>query len=161
MEQLSDKDLLLLSNLMHIKKDKERDNGKFFKDVWTEGNAKKGVTIGEIVEGINEKLATFTETERQEFLTTVFDGEIEGSEWEQMLQKISNNPALSSLILQKVDVDDKKALAICLTDSSGQAYVVFRGTGAGEWPDNSKGGNKAKYVAILSDKILRCVSFDG
>lgn len=189
MSELSDEELLLLSNLMHVKEESEKSD--VLQNIWNDDNVNK--SIGRILRDINGKLAILTETERQEFLTTVFDGEIEGSEWEQMLQKINNNPVLSSLILQEVDVDDKKALAICLTDSSGQAYVVFRGTGAGEWPDNfeggykadteqqrkalafienlsynhiivighSKGGNKAKYVAILSDKILRCVSFDG
>lgn len=189
MYELSDEELLLLSNLMHVKEEEQKSD--VLQDIWTDDNVEK--SIGTILGDINKKLATLTETEKQAFLTTVFDGEIEGSEWEQMLQKINSNPALSSLILQKVDVDDKKALAVCLTDSNGQAYVVFRGTGAGEWPDNfeggykadteqqrralafieslpyshiivighSKGGNKAKYVAILSDKILRCVSFDG
>lgn len=186
---LSKEELLLLSNLLHIKKESEKST--VFEDIWNGDNVEK--SLKEILEDINKKLATLSEAEKNKFLTTVFDGEIEGSEWQQMLQSINNNPKLSSLTLRKVDVDDKGALSICLTDSNGQAYVVFRGTGPGEWPDNfdgaykadtkqqrralafvqslsynniivighSKGGNKAKYVAILSNKVLRCVSFDG
>jgi hypothetical protein len=100
---------------------------------------------------------------------------------------------ICELKLQDVNIDNKLALSTYFTDKEGKAYVVFRGTAAGEWEDNfqaacvaettqqqraldyinsidaenitvvghSKGGNKAKYVALLSDKVDRCVSFDG
>ena len=34
-------------------------------------------------------------------------------------------------LIEKGGKDDKKALSICLIDDEGNAYVVFRGTGAG------------------------------
>lgn len=182
MEQLRDEELLFLSNLMHIRNEKE------FQDIWTKENLKNKSSIGEMLADIDiNKLLT-------DYADTTFDGEISGVEWAQMLIAIRQNETLCSLQLEDLERDDKKALSVCLKDpKTNQRYVVFRGTAAGEWPDNfeggyladteqqrralafvnrqqgdqitvvghSKGGNKAKYVAILSDKVYRCVSFDG
>lgn len=183
MAQLSDEELLFLSNLMHIK------NEKPFSEIWKEKYVgKEGINIGTLLEDIDiNKLAT-------DYADTIFDGEISGAEWAQMIIAIRQNETLCSLQLEDLERDDKKALSVCLKDpETNQRYVVFRGTAAGEWPDNfeggyladteqqrralafinrqqgehitvvghSKGGNKAKYVAILSEKVDRCVSFDG
>lgn len=182
MAQLSDEELLFLSNLMHIKSEKE------FQNIWTKKNLENKTSIGELIADIDiNKLVT-------DYADTIFDGEISGAEWAQMIIAIRQNETLCSLQLEDLERDDKKALSVCLKDpETNQRYVVFRGTAAGEWPDNfeggyladtqqqrkalafvnrqqgehitvvghSKGGNKAKYVAILSDKVDRCVSFDG
>lgn len=182
MEQLSNEELLFLSNLMHMRKEGT------LKNIWTNKNLDNKVTIGAMLDYINddtlEKLKNSDKT---------YDGEISGAEWAAMLEKIKSNEKICSLKLVDLERDDKKALSVCLEDPSGNKYVVFRGTAAGEWPDNfmggyladteqqlralafverqngshitvvghSKGGNKAKYVAIRSDKVDRCVSFDG
>ncbi len=177
---LSDEELLFLSNLMHIKKEGE------FVNIWTEDNKKNKRTIGDMLESID--------TDKLKDSDITYDGEISGSEWAAMIEKVKDNPQICNLKLVDMDIDDKKALSVCLhNDETGETYVVFRGTSAGEWPDNfeggykadteqqrralafverqnfdnitvvghSKGGNKAKYTAILSDKVDRCVSFDG
>ncbi len=148
---------------------------------------KKGITIGSIIKRID------TAKLRQEPLKDYkFDGEISGYEWADMIDAMKNSD-ICELKLQNVNRDEKNSLSTYFTDKEGKAYVVFRGTSAGEWQDNflggclsdteqqkraldyinsidadhitvvghSKGGNKAKYVALLSDKVDRCVSFDG
>lgn len=186
MEELSNEELLFLSNLMHIKKAGEYEEDKFvFNDIWIGNN--KGKTIGVLIENIDtDKLAT-------DYADKTFDGEISGAEWAAMLEKIQNDKNICDLKLVDLERDDRNALSVCLEDKDGNQYVVFRGTAAGEWVDNfqggyladteqqlralafverqsgenitvvghSKGGNKAKYVAIRSDKVDRCVSFDG
>lgn len=180
MANLSDEDLLFLSNLMHIKEEGQ------FKNIWNKKNVDNKSSIGEMLENID--------TDKLKDSDITYDGEISGSEWAAMIEKVKDNPQICNLKLVDMDIDDKKALSVCLhNDETGETYVVFRGTSAGEWPDNfeggykadteqqrralafverqnfdnitvvghSKGGNKAKYTAILSDKVDRCVSFDG
>lgn len=183
MAQLSAEELLFLSNLMHIK------NETPFSEIWKEEYVgKEGIDIGELIKGVDiQKLET-------EYGNEIFDGEISGAEWAAMLEKIKQNENICDLRLVDLEQDDKNALSVCLhNDKTGETYVVFRGTSAGEWPDNfeggyvadteqqrsalafverqdydnitvvghSKGGNKAKYVALLSDKVEHCFSFDG
>ncbi len=182
MDGLSNEELLFLSNLMHMKEEKE------FKNIWTNDSLKHKKTIGEMLDYIDEDTL-----EKLRNSDKTYDGEISGAEWAAMLEKIKSNENICNLKLVDMERDDKKALSVCLEDPSGNQYVVFRGTAAGEWPDNfqggyladteqqlralafverqsgthitvvghSKGGNKAKYVAIRSDKVDRCVSFDG
>ena len=182
MANLSDEELLFLSNLMHMKKEGE------FEEIWTADNLKAEATIGKMLKDIDEDtLENLKESDK------TYDGEISGAEWAAMLENIKQNETLCSLKLVDLDRDDKNALSVCLQDKDGNKYVVFRGTAAGEWIDNfqggyladteqqlralafverqkgenitvvghSKGGNKAKYAAIRSDKVTRCVSFDG
>ena len=187
MEKFSDEELLFLSNLMHVRKEND-----FREDIWTEKNMDQKLTVGEILDKLL-KDGTLKELEKSEKRKDIYDGEIEAEEWGRMFESILKNKDLCNMTLQEVKRDDKNALSICLTDSDNNAYVVFRGTGGGEWYDNfigafvtdteqqrraldfvnslpydnitvvghSKGGNKAKYTALLSDKVARCVSFDG
>ncbi len=182
MGEIKDEELLFLSNLMHIAKEKD-----FEMDLWEQTNAKK--TLGNMLDGLLED----NTLEKLKNSNDIYDGEIEAKEWAKMLESIRSNEKLCSMTLQRISKDDKNGLSVCLTDSDNNAYVVFRGTGAGEWYDNflgayvtdteqqrraldfinslpydnitvvghSKGGNKAKYTALLSDKVGRCVSFDG
>lgn len=183
MAELSAEELLLLSNLMHMKKE-----GKF-QEIWTKKNEEKEVTIRKMLEYIDEDtLEALRNSDK------TYDGEISGAEWADMLEQIQSNKQLCDLKLVDLEVDDKNAISVCLhNEKTGETYVVFRGTGAGEWPDNfaggyladteqqlralafvesqpydnitvvghSKGGNKAKYVAICSEKVGQCISFDG
>lgn len=190
MAEYTDQELLFLSNLMHMKMETvyDKNSGKNlmpFDNVWID--SKKGSTIGSII-GIID-----TAKLREEPLKDYkFDGEISGSEWADMIDAMKKSD-ICELKLMNVSRDDKNSLSTYFTDNEGKAYVVFRGTGAGEWKDNflggstadteqqkraldyinsidadhitvvghSKGGNKAKYVALLSDKVDRCVAFDG
>jgi hypothetical protein len=190
MAELKDEELLFLSNLMHMQGEviynqQSKEYIKPFGNIWADRS--KGMSIGTIINRID------TTKLRQEPLNEhLFDGEISGAEWADMIDTMKKSN-ICELKLQDVDLDDKKALITSFTDKAGKAYVVFRGTGAGEWEDNflggatadteqqkkaldyinsldadhitvvghSKGGNKAKYVALLSDKVDRCVAFDG
>lgn len=192
MATFTDQELLFLSNLMHMKQeivtDEEGNNhGSPFEYVWTEKNVRNHPSIGSILKRINtDKLRKSPWSEH------IFDGEISGSEWADMIDAMKQSD-ICELTLRDVNIDNKMALSTYFTDKEGKAYVVFRGTSAGEWEDNfeaayvtetkqqqraldyinsidaknitvvghSKGGNKAKYVALLSDKVDRCVSFDG
>lgn len=186
MAALTDEQLLFISNLLHIKEEKDFRTGVFNADY-----AGKDLTIGEILDellegGTLEKLKADNSGE-------LYDGEISAQEWAKMLEHIKADEQLCSLALQVYEKDANGGTSICLTDAENNAYVAFRGTGGGEWYDNfegayvadteqqrralafvnslpydnitvvghSKGGNKAKYVALLSEKVSRCVSFDG
>ncbi len=182
----SDEELLFLSNLMHMKQETKLIKSPF-ENVWIEENTKKGVTVGAIISKINT-----SDLRKEPLKDFKFDGEISGYEWADMIDAMKKSD-ICELKLKDVKRDDKNALSTYFTDKQGNAYVVFRGTGGGEWEDNflggstsdtqqqkraleyinsidaehitvvghSKGGNKAKYVALLSDKVDRCVSFDG
>ena len=129
MADLSDEELLFLSNLMHMK-----EEGKF-EEIWTQKNKEDEVTIGKMLEYIDEdtlkKLRGSDKT---------YDGEISASEWADMIEKIQSNKNICDLKLVDLERDDKNALSVCLQDKDGNQYVVFRGTAAGEWPDNFQGG---------------------
>ena len=186
MAKLSDDELLFLSNLMHMKKEKVSGGCSPFKDIWSDNNKDK--TIGELINSVDT-----SQLRKEPYCNKKFDGEISGKEWADMIDEIRKHDEIVNMKLKDVNVDDHKALSVYLEDKDGKPYVVFRGTSAGEWPDNfmggyltdteqekraldyvnsigrsditvvghSKGGNKAKYVALLSDKVSRCVSFDG
>ena len=127
---LSDEELLFLSNLMHIKKEGQ------FKNIWNKKNVDNKSSIGEMLENID--------TDKLKDSDITYDGEISGYEWAAMIEKIKDNPQICNLKLVDMDIDDKKALSVCLhNDETGETYVVFRGTSAGEWPDNFEGGYKA------------------
>lgn len=191
MAWFSDQELLFLCNLMHMKYEEVRDeNNNYispFQDVWREENT-EFITIKSII----NKIDTGKLRNDKYWSTYKFDGEISGAEWADMIDSMKKS-RICELTLMDVNIDSKNALTTYFRDREGNAYVVFRGTGAGEWPDNfdgaymsdtiqqqraldyinsidannitvvghSKGGNKAKYVALLSDKVTRCVSFDG
>jgi dienelactone hydrolase len=182
----SDEELLFLSNLMYMKQETKLIKSPF-ENVWIEENTKKGVTVGAVISKINT-----SDLRKEPLKDFIFDGEISGYEWADMIDAMKKSD-ICELKLKDVKRDDKNALSTYFTDKQGNAYVVFRGTGGGEWEDNflggstsdtqqqkraleyinsidaehitvvghSKGGNKAKYVALLSDKVDRCVSFDG
>lgn len=192
MAEYTDEELLFLSNLMHMKKENIYDKNHNiisspFNNIWTKDNIGKEVTIKSIINKIDT-----VSLRKAPLKDHIFDGEISGTEWANMIDAMKNSD-VGDLKLQDVNRDDKNSLITYFTDKEGKAYVVFRGTGSGEWLDNflggsttdtdqqkkaldyinsidadhitvvghSKGGNKAKYVALLSDKVDRCVSFDG
>jgi len=96
MANLSDEELLFLSNLMHMKKEGE------FEAIWTEDNLNKK-TIGEMLEYIDEDtLEALRNSDK------TYDGEISGDEWADMLEQIQNNKQLCDLKLVDLEVDDKK-----------------------------------------------------
>lgn len=192
MKILKDEELLFLCNLMYLHEEVVKDKADTllamspFKNLWIEENY--GKPIRTLISSID-----IGELRRNELLSRhKFDGAIAGAEWADMLEAM-NQSMIINLTFEKIFIDDKKAMNVYFTDDEGNGYIVFHGTGMGEWVDNfeggfvsetdqqkraiefvesidnnnltvvghSKGGNKAKYVALLLDKVTRCVSFDG
>ena len=80
MAELTDEELLFLSNLMHIKKEGE------FSNIWTNKNCEKKVTIGKMLNNID--------TDKLKDSDITYDGEISGSEWAAMIEKVKDNPQI-------------------------------------------------------------------
>ena len=136
MAALTDEQLLFISNLLHIKQEKD-----FKKGFFTADHAGKDLTIGQILDkllegGTLEKLKADDSGE-------LYDGEISAQEWAGMLEHMKEDEQLCSLVLQVYERDANGGISICLTDEENNAYVAFRGTGGGEWYDNFEGA----YVA--------------
>jgi len=189
---LHDEELLFLCNLMQMCEENiTNDFGDIvcespFSNIWVQENC--GFTISELIESIDIEALRYEPHLRMHNFAAV----ISGYEWADMLEGIKISK-VRDLRLEKIEIDDKRAMNTYFTDEAGNGYVAFHGTSVGEWRDNfeagfvieteqqvralhfvegiekdnltvvghSKGGNKAKYVALLSDKVSRCVSFDG
>lgn len=171
MAELSEKDLLLLDNLMYYK-----------------GSTEK-TTAGDMAEDI----LSYSDSE----LESMLQGGMTPTEARSMATEISNNSTVSSLTVAKSE-ESTGFRASCFVDANGDATVAVRGTGGSyeAWNDNviaaydvetpiqekmrsfieddcaqynditvtghSKGGNLAQYATIrCGDQIDRCVSYDG
>ena len=166
-EELTEKQLLLLNNLIYREEIFDTDGRK---------NSIK--TVGELVEKkVYSESATLQE-----------------KEWKALYDMARNDPQIANLrIVNPYRETETGAKMACFVTPEGQAYAVYAGTGANEWHDDfiagervstiqqekaldwmeslpyddiivsghSKGGNKAMYVTILSDKIKTCYAFDG
>ncbi len=88
-----------------------------------------------------QRIFCFEDPERPGEAIVAFQGTINGKEWKDNIEglNVSDTPA------------QKKALDFVENLPYDNITVV----------GHSKGGNKAQYVAILSDKVTRCLSMDG
>jgi len=88
-----------------------------------------------------ERIFCFEDPERPGEAIVAFQGTINGEEWKDNLEGLneSDTPA------------QKKALDFVENLPYDNITVV----------GHSKGGNKAQYVTVLSDKVTRCLSMDG
>ncbi|HEY4391789.1 MAG TPA: Mbeg1-like protein, partial [Paenibacillus sp.] len=194
MSELSDRQLILLDNLIYLD------------DVANRNNKKVEDIVDDLLKGGLDKSRTVKDG------IVSYPGLMTREEWVTILEAIRNDPQLTKLTLKHGDIGnvyDKngniivdqngKSLEVgarmaTFVDSDKNATVVFRGTaGDYEWYDNgtggylsdtdmqkqalkyveslpytnitvtghSKGGNKAQYVGILSDKVARVLSLDG
>lgn len=190
MAEYTDQELLFLSNLMHMKKEVVYDeNGKRnlipFDNVWNE--SKVGTTIGNIISSINTADLRKEPLKDHEFdgiisgseWADMIDAMKTSSICELKLQDV-NRDDKNSLITSFTDKEGK-AYVVFRGTSSGEWEDNFLGGCKSDTDQqkraldyinslkadhitvvgHSKGGNKAKYVALLSDKVDRCVSFDG
>lgn len=120
-------------------------------------------------------------------------------EWKEIFDLVEKDPAVGDLVVTTPRSDPVTGARMAgFVDTSGepkQVYVVYAGTGANEWRDDSvaatmadspqqeqalewfndipeeysdivvsghsKGGNKAMYVAVTSDRVKECYAFDG
>jgi len=83
----------------------------------------------------------FTEEESSGQAVVAFRGTLDGKEW------VDNVEGLN-----QADTDCQLE-ALCYIENLSYKDITVIG--------HSKGGNKAMYVSVLSEKVKRCVSFDG
>lgn len=184
---LSTKQLAYLNNLAYSKHPSLYDTSSG-SNPQLDTNA---TTIGYIVDNLSPEQNAETFTTKDE--------------WSMIKNSVSQDKELSRLVIEKsyYDASTGDAGCVLVDPQTKEAYVLFRGTGKGEWKDNalagtytdnpsdntlsvqqqkaldfvnsldaskyssitvtghSKGGNKAKVAALLSDKVTKCVSFDG
>ena len=178
LNELSEKELLLLSNYLYLDKCTDYSTINEMLDAcrskngWIDENKVEGLGIG---------------------------GCMTKSECRRLLQEMDNaSEDFKSLILvRSIDIPELRAACFIHPDSEGKATVVFRGTGGTyeAWADNvrgsykrdtdiqkmaddfvrydcgiydsitvtghSKGGNLAGYTAILNrDRVRNCLAFD-
>ena len=65
----------------------------------------------------------------------------DGEEWSKILQAVENDPDLCNLRITNIHEGSMGDYALVFEEpDNSEAIVAFRGTGAGEWPDNFQGG---------------------
>lgn len=169
----------------------DKENNKImnpFNDIWTEKNVKGNVKIGAIINKIdtdelrnNKYLKDYKfdgEISGSEWADMI-DAMKQSDICDLKIQdyKVDDKKALSAYLTD----NEGKAYVVFRGTSSGEWYDNFLGGFLTDTEQqlraldyinsinadhitvvgHSKGGNKAKYVALLSDKVDRCVSFDG
>ncbi|MGX8728909.1 MAG: Mbeg1-like protein, partial [Lachnospiraceae bacterium] len=177
---LTDVELMLLEHLEYLDSSVEYVAGVTLED-W------KNRTIGEILAAFDEEACRWLSEKGDELIGPL----ISGREWAAILTGIRENRHLSSLVCIGRDenvfatayrapegnafvtfrgttgghewYDDVDGLhgadTVCQEESLNyiESLPFDKITVAG----HSKGGNKAQYVAVVSDKVERCVSMDG
>ncbi len=175
MAELSEKELLLLSNYMYLQ------------------NATNKVTINDMLQSMQDANGFIDPSKLPQA-----SGGMTGQEIEVLFQEMNcASDEFRSLTVTEI-VNEDGLRAACFENSVGEGTVIFRGTG-GEyqaWADNmlggtqtdtpiqkraaefiqkdcaryhnltvaghSKGGNLAQYVTVkCNDQIDRCISYDG
>ncbi|AOR23606.1 Mbeg1-like protein [Clostridium taeniosporum] len=173
MSHLNNSELLLLSNLIYLKLNTFNYNTirKLVKSLLYKNNLNKAIiTNGECGEAVNKKewLLILKQIQKNNKLSSL---KIENIE-------VDNNGLKTACFIDNYDnvyvvfrgtktieewedngegayMSDTPEQISALNYINNLKYINITVTG------HSKGGNKAKYVALLSDKVDRCVSFDG
>lgn len=168
-EKLTEKQLLLLNNLIYRREFTEKKN--------------EDLTVGEI---LNTIISKEDGNSAQQTMTP--------EEWDAVYEIANGDNEIKNLQVTHMNYEKETgAKMACFVDESGQAYAVFAGTGANEWRDDcvagtmtdspqqvkakewiestgyddiivsghSKGGNKAMYVTVVTDCVSECYAFDG
>ena len=176
---ISDSDLMMLENLTYCLSDRNPAYAFKLKAL----SACK--TVGEYLSQFNESILSKLDNS-----SDVYDGENSGSEWAAMIRYMKSKNELLELKIAEVTEkvicfanpnDNNKAIVAFrgTTDEEWgdnaegfnkadtvcqkEAYEYIEGLPYDDITvvGHSKGGNKAQYVAIRSDKVTRCVSVDG
>ncbi|WP_315081288.1 Mbeg1-like protein [uncultured Clostridium sp.] len=173
MSELNNSELLLLSNLIYLKLNVFNDNtaGKLVKSMLYRNNLKKAIMInGECGEVVKKKewILVLKQIQENDKLNNLKIDNVE----------VDNNGVKTACFIDKHDnayvvfrgtktieewgdngegayMSDTPEQISALKYINNLKYTNITVTG------HSKGGNKAKYVTLLSNKINRCVSFDG
>ncbi|SFC16949.1 Mbeg1-like protein [Clostridium uliginosum] len=174
MSDLNNSELLLLSNFIYLKWDKFKNKnvGKIVHDMLYRGKLNAAiVTNGECVETVkrDEWINVLRQIKDNSNLTSLkienIKSDNSGIRTACFVDNHSNNATVvfrgtktkeewgdNGQGAYKIDTPDQ---IIALDYVNSLTYHNITVTG------HSKGGNKAKYVALLCDKVNKCVSFDG
>lgn len=177
---ISDSDLMMLENLTYCLSDRNPAYAFKLKAL----SACK--TVGEYLAQFNESILSKLDSS-----SDIYDGENSGSEWAAMIRYMKGKKEILELKIAEVTEkvicfanpnDNNKAIVAFRGTNGGQewidnvegfnktdtvyqkeAYDYIEGLPYDDITvvGHSKGGNKAQYVAIRSDKVTRCVSVDG
>lgn len=177
---LTDVELMLLEHLEYINSDVEYVAGVTVGD-WA------GRTVGEILSVFDEEALLWLAAKGEEIIGEL----VSGLEWSALISAIAENEHLSKLYCLGRDpsvfaacyrdpegnafvtfrgtssghewYDDVDGLhgsdTVCQEDAL--AYIENLPFDKITVVGHSKGGNKAQYLAVVSDKVIHCVSMDG
>lgn len=178
--QMSDESLLLLENLTYLDSGVAKAAGVKLPDLTTADNIEDYLSVFD-----DDALA------KLENNNTRMSGFMTGSEWAATIRALRSDPSIPSLKCQNYDSQnfamcytDKKGNAYVTFQgtANGDEWIDnFQGLNVSDTEcqknalayieslpyDNitvvghSKGGNKAMYVAITSDKVSKCLAMDG
>jgi hypothetical protein len=191
MANFKDEELLFLSNLMHIKEEliivDDVEVKSPFRDIWTDEYANKNKSIGELINKIDTDKLREKPYADYKFNGEISGAEwadmldaMKTSDICKLRVQDVNRDNKEALISYLKD-EEGNTYVVFRGTSSGEWPDNFQGAYLSDTEqqkaalayinsidaDNitvvghSKGGNKAKYVALLSDKVTDCVSFDG
>ncbi len=181
---ISDSDLMMLENLTYCLSEK---NPAFDFKLKALSACK---TVGEYLEQFTDSVLTDSVLNKLDNSSGIYDGKNSGSEWAAMIRYMMSKKELLELKIAEVTEkvicfvnpnDNNKAIVAFrgTTDEEWgdnaegfnkadtvcqkEAYEYIEGLPYDDITvvGHSKGGNKAQYVAIRSDKVTRCVSVDG
>lgn len=176
---ISDSDLMMLENLTYCLSNRNPAYALGLKAL----NACK--TVGEYLAQFSESVLNKLDNS-----SDIYDGENSGSEWAAMIRYMKSKKELLELKIAEVtekvvcfvNPNNNKAIVAFRGTNGGEewidnvegfneadtvyqkeAYDYIEGLPYDDISvvGHSKGGNKAQYVAIRSDKVTRCVSVDG
>lgn len=170
MAYLSNEQLALLNALMYAETDPSEgsplDNDVWSK-LWKDEKWRGDKTLGDLLSCIPDStlndLASQSEPYGERDHTS-------GAEWAAIIQAIKKDDTLCRLTCADMDsYTDKGSKVVCFT-SGEDVYVVFKGTGDGEWPDNFAGMDTAgtpqqraatNYVNYIHNRYGKNVTVSG
>lgn len=107
-----------------------------------EAPAKTGVSVAclitDIDTGIKERMA-----QRSCKMDALLAEQMSYADWFAVVDAVRRDAALCALTMDAYCMDDRGAKTACFSDAARRAYVIFSGTGAGEWDDNCIAGYMA------------------
>lgn len=125
---LDDAQLLLLDTLIY----------SFFRETSVEAGTTLAQAILDVDTGIKERMAAQGCT-----MGALLAEQMSYADWFSVVDAIRRDPVLCALTVDACSRDERGAKMACFSDAARRAYVIFAGTGAGEWDDNCIAGYMA------------------
>lgn len=166
--ELTKQELAVLNQLLYadgsalIESDRVKENGEP-DEVWSEetvGERDGGIPLAALLAGV-EVTGTGSELD---------DGYTRADEWQRALDEVQDNERICELTVADVYHDTTDG-SLAVTFIAGEnTYIVFRGTGSCEWPDNLAGVYEtdtqdqieaAAYVSYISERYGGTITVSG